>query len=79
MKQLAYTSLLLITTLQFTGGERRICSVIKKSQNIMNIIEGTKFQLTLTILIFWTKFAQKGYLRYYTKLFRTETERYIDI
>ena len=24
---------------------------------------GTKFQLKLTILIFWTKFAQKGFFR----------------
>ena len=48
---------------------------------------GTKFQLKLTILIFWNKFIQKGYFRsktekivfprasmvvaYYIKLFRT--------
>ena len=34
----AYASLLLINTLPFTCGERKICSTIKKSQNIMNII-----------------------------------------
>ena len=33
-----YASLLLINTLPFTCGERKICSTIKKSQNIMNII-----------------------------------------
>ena len=27
----------------------------------VQISSGTKFQLELTILIFWTKFAQKGY------------------
>ena len=31
------------------------------SQNIMKLIVGTKFHLKLTILIFWVKFAQKGY------------------
>ena len=30
--------LLLIITLRFTCGERKICSTIKKSQNIMNMI-----------------------------------------
>ena len=32
-----YTSLLIITSLRFTCGEREICSTIKKSQNIMNM------------------------------------------
>ena len=29
----------------------------------MEMIVGTKFQLKLTTLIFWTKFAQKGYFQ----------------
>ena len=29
----------------------------------MKMIAGIKFQLNFTILIFWTKFAQKGYFR----------------
>ena len=57
----------------------------------VQISSGTKFQLELTILIFWTKFAQKGYfliehgkitfvcvpmvVTYYIKLFRTGGER----
>ena len=40
MKQLVYASLLLIITLRFSCGERKICSTIKKSQNIMNEIVG---------------------------------------
>ena len=38
MRQLVYTSLLLIITLRFTCGERKIFSTIKKSQNIMKMI-----------------------------------------
>ena len=40
VKQLVYTSLLLITTLRFTCGETKICSTIKMSQNIMKMIVG---------------------------------------
>ena len=40
MRQFVYTSLLLITTLRFTCGEPKICSIIKKSQTIMNMIIG---------------------------------------
>ena len=36
MRQLVYTSLLLIILLCFTCDERKNCSTIKKSQNIMN-------------------------------------------
>ena len=58
----------------------------------VQISSGTKFQLELTILIFLTKFAQKGYfliehgkitfvcvpmvVTYYIKLFRTGGERH---
>ena len=38
MRQLVYTSLLLIITLRFTCGERKIFSTIRKSQNIMKMI-----------------------------------------
>ena len=38
VRQLIYTSLLQIITFRFTCGERKICSTIKKSQNIMNLI-----------------------------------------
>ena len=38
MWQLAYTSLLLIITLRFTCGEKKIYSTIKKSQKIVNMI-----------------------------------------
>ena len=37
-RQLVYTSLIPIITFRFTCGERKICSTIKKSQNIMDII-----------------------------------------
>ena len=40
-RQLVYTSLLLIITHRFTCGENKICSTIKKSQDIMNMIVGT--------------------------------------
>ena len=36
---------------------------MKKSQNIMKMIVGTKFQFKQTILKFWTKFAQKRCVR----------------
>ena len=40
----SYTScLLLIITLLFTCGEKKICSSIKMSQNIMNIVVAVKF------------------------------------
>ena len=39
MRQLVYTSFLLIITLHLTCGAREICSTIKKSQNIMNMTE----------------------------------------
>ena len=42
MRQLVYTSLLPIITLRFNCGELKICSSIKKAQNIMNIIVGDK-------------------------------------
>ena len=41
MRQLVYTSLLLIIALCFTCGERKTRSAIKKSQNIRNIIVET--------------------------------------
>ena len=40
MRQLVYACLLLIIILRFTCGERKICSTIKKPQNIMNMILG---------------------------------------
>ena len=40
--QLVYTSLLIIT-LRFTCGEMKICSTIKMSQNIMNMIAARIF------------------------------------
>ena len=46
-RQLVYTSLLVIITLHFTCGERKISSIsfstIKKSQNIMSMIVRTRF------------------------------------
>ena len=44
VNSLVYTSLLLIITLRFTCGESKICSTIKKSQNIMNMIVVVKLQ-----------------------------------
>ena len=38
MSQSLYINLLLITMLHFTCGERNICSTIKESQNIINMI-----------------------------------------
>ena len=38
VKGIYYTSLLLIITLRFACGEKKILSTIKKSQNIMNMI-----------------------------------------
>ena len=49
MRQLVYTSLLLIITLRFTCDERKICSSIKGSQNIMNMIVGYKCEKQLQI------------------------------
>ena len=43
MRQLVYTGLLLIMTLRFTSEETKIYSTIKKSQNIINMILGKKF------------------------------------
>ena len=37
-KELVYTSFIIITTLRFTCGERKICATIKKSENVMNMI-----------------------------------------
>ena len=37
----------------------KICSAVKSSENIMNIIVGAKLQVKQTILKFCTKFAQK--------------------
>ena len=41
MTKIAYTSLLIIITLRFTCGERKIYSTIKKFQNIMNLVAVT--------------------------------------
>ena len=41
------------------------------------IIVGTKFQLELTILIFWTKFAKKGYFQSKTEKVKTTIEFWI--
>ena len=38
MTQLIYTSVLLIITLRFTCGRRKICSAIRKFQNIISMI-----------------------------------------
>ena len=38
MRQLIYTSFLLIISLRFTRGERKTFSSIKTTQNIMNTI-----------------------------------------
>ena len=40
MTQLVYTSLLLTVTLCFTCGERKVCSTIKKSENIKDMVLG---------------------------------------
>ena len=48
--------------LNYTLGERSIWSNIKKSQNIMNMFVGSKFQLKLTVLIFGIKITQKQHL-----------------
>ena len=37
--QLLYTSLLLLIMFSFTSGESKVCSTIKKFQNITNLIE----------------------------------------
>ena len=39
----------------------------------IQIILGTQFQLKLTILIFWTKFARKGYFRPKTEKLNIES------
>ena len=44
MRQIIYTRLLLLTALHFTYGERKIFSIIKKSQNIKNIIVDSLFK-----------------------------------
>ena len=42
VRELVYTSLLLIITLRLTCDERNTCSTIKKSQNILNMIVGPR-------------------------------------
>ena len=55
VRQVIYTSLLLIITLCFTCGERKICTNIKTSQSIMSMIVSKIFLLlfmsSLTVLI----------------------------
>ena len=46
-----YTSLLLIITLRFTYGERKICSAIKNSQNIKNMIVAKPDSALYTALV----------------------------
>ena len=53
-----------------------------KTKNVNTTIEfyisqGTKFQIKLTILIFWTKFVQKGYFRSKTENVNTNIEFFI--
>ena len=50
MRQLVYTSFLLTIMLRFAFGERKICSTIKKSQNIMNMIICNFFFLFMPLL-----------------------------
>ena len=67
MRQLLYTTcLLLIATLRFTCGGRKIWSTIKKSQNIMNMIVSKIFfffymslltGLIVKTIIFWLEFT----------------------
>ena len=42
----------------------------------MGISQGTKFQLKLEILIFWTKFFKKGYLRRKQKILNFEFQHH---
>ena len=47
LRQFVCTSLLLIIALRFTFGERKNCSTIKKSQNVINMIVAIVFKRTL--------------------------------
>ena len=49
MKQLVYTILLLIT-LRFTFGERKICLTIKTSESARSIIQGTEINMSKQLL-----------------------------
>ena len=60
MRYLLYTSLLLIITLRFPCGGRKISSTIKKCQNIMNMTVGIKFQLNLRTFSFGPNLCRKG-------------------
>ena len=51
MRQILYTSLLLKITLRFTCDVRKICSKIKKSQNIIKIIVCKNFLLLFISLL----------------------------
>ena len=51
MRQLVYASLLLIIMLRATWDERKICSTIQKSQNIMNMILASYVHVTFDIQI----------------------------
>ena len=44
------------------------------ASDILWVIEGTKFQLQLTILIFWNKFAEKGCFPSQTGKINTTTD-----
>ena len=47
LRQFVCTSLLLTIALRFTFGERKNCSTIKKSQNVINMIVAIVFKRTL--------------------------------
>ena len=51
VRQLVHTSLLLMIMLHFSFGERKICSSIKKTQNIINIILGN-FEQKIYLFLF---------------------------
>ena len=68
MRQLVYTMFIRNNCAWFHLRWKKNLVKHKKSKNIMKMTVGIKFQLNFTILIFWTKFAQKGY-------FRSKTEK----
>ena len=61
MRQLVYTSLLLTIMLRFTCGEREVCSTIKNTQNIMNMIADApssqkKVRFFILAYLLWRRF-----------------------
>ena len=74
MRQLADTSLLLKIMFHFTCREKKICSTIKKAENIMNMIVCNFFMPFLIVLIVKTSHIFAGIYLAFPKTSLTKLE-----